>query len=379
MRAFLFLLSLTALPAVAVPYTLADLDVLARQSAYEEFFSHALDVRPSERNDQWEEMVSRMAQIQTSVVLRESAIKAQDFQKTEALFLWPSLRKDDVFKQKRQEIGLRYLKSCLKLSTSSCAEDMKNFWDKDPSDPDLGLKLSEMVETHPGLQIPAWPFLEIALKSPLSEFYCKKTFVMKNLWDKIEIDYIRLGAQGDLLKKIDQTAHPDCLPSLNAEARKRLHYPQSPDDREIAYRILESQSKVDQKTTDFFYTLYLLEHPSKGELFNYSWNRLKELGAAEPRREAVLMTIQRELKNLPDDVFASLDLVKRKAILTHFKNHFPEYLDYYARQCIQFYEGKGSHPNGNPTLNCQSFMASELAVQVLGESKVREFQKAKSI
>jgi hypothetical protein len=103
---------------------------------------------------------------------------------------------------------------------------------------------------------------------------------MKNLWDKIEIDYIRLGAQGDLLKKIDQTAHPDCLPSLNAEARKRLHYPQSPDDREIAYRILESQSKVDQKTTDFFYTLYLLEHPSKGELFNYSWNRLKELGAS---------------------------------------------------------------------------------------------------
>ena len=48
-------------PIVWASYTLADLEVLTQEGNYQEFFSHALDVRPSERQESWKGMVSKMA------------------------------------------------------------------------------------------------------------------------------------------------------------------------------------------------------------------------------------------------------------------------------------------------------------------------------
>ena len=31
----------------------------------------------------------------------------------------------------------------------------------------------------------------------------------------------------------------------------------------------------------------------------------------------------------------------------------PEYLDYYARTCLEYLEGKKVFPRGNPTLHCK--------------------------
>lgn len=379
MRSFLVFLSLFLSPAGwALTYTLDDLGVLVEQNAFEEFFVHALDVRPTERQERWQGMVSKMADSMTASLLKKSEITAQDYKKVEDLMRLIPLKTDDVYRIRRQQIGLRFFKSCLR-NDQPCWSSVKQFWEKDPSDPDLGLKLSELVEDHPSSPLPSWPFLEVALKSPLSEFYCKKPFVMKNLWDKFGIDYIRLGSEGDLLKKIDSTVHPDCLPSLNLEAQRRLLSPVKIEDRELAFKILEAQNKIDQRVTDFFYTLYLLERPSKGELFNYSWNRLKELGASESRRQTVLRMMKRSLKTLPDEIFSSIDVVKRRAVVGHLKANFPEYLDLYVHQCIQYFGGKGSFPEGNPTLNCQDFMASELAPKVLEAEKIKKYEDVKKI
>ena len=362
----------------AVSYSLDDLDILAKENSFEEFFQHAMDVRPTERGERWQGMVSKMADSLTSSILKQSEVTAKDYLKTEDLFNLPSLKTDDVFRLRRQEIALRYFKVCLKAQTP-CWETVKKFWEKDPTDPELGLKLSEFVENSPASPLASWPFLEVALKSSLSEFYCKKPFVMKNLWDKLGIDYIRLGTEGDLLKKIDQTIHPDCIPSLNLEASRRLLSPIKNEDRELAYRILESQGKVDATTKDFFYTVYLLERPSQGELFNYSWSRLKELGTSEIRREKVLRKIKMSLQDLPDEIFSSLDESKRRAITTLFKENFPEYLDYYAHQCIKFFKGVGSFPDGNPTLHCQDLMNSDLAAKIFEPATIKSYQDAKKI
>jgi hypothetical protein len=183
---------------------------------------------------------------------------------------------------------------------------------------------------------------------------------------------------GDLLTKIDQTLHPDCLPSLNKEAQTRLLKPTKSNERELAWQILNAQGKTDKKLTDFFYTVYLLENPSQGELFNYSWNRLKELGASSNRRDDVFKRIK-NLDPLPDELFSSLDELKKKAILSHFKSNFPEYLDFYTRQCIEFYAGKGSFPNGNPTIHCQNMMSSELAPQIIDAELIKRYHDAKKI
>ncbi|MFP5385628.1 MAG: hypothetical protein ACLGHN_06080 [Bacteriovoracia bacterium] len=358
-------------------YTMADLEVLAQDESHQEFFQHAMDVRPSERQEDWKSMVSKMADSFSRRILAKSAIDRNDFQKVEKLFDWPSLKSDDIFRVRRQEVSLRYLKTCLK-GASPCWEDVKAFWEKDKTDPETAFRLAEMTSGLPNSPFSTWTFLEVALKSPLSEFYCKKEFAMSTLWGKIEIDYVKLGPEGDLMVQIDRTVHPDCLPSLILEARKRLYSPPQVTDRELAFQILKSQSKATEDITDFFYTVYLLDNPSKGELFNYSWNRVKELGGTVSRREAVLEKLKK-LDPLPDHIFKTLDDTKKKVVLRHFKTYFPEYLDHYTDQCVNYYGGQGTFPSGNPTVHCQEFMNSELAPLIIDEFKIKKYEEVRKI
>lgn len=361
----------------ASPYNLQDLEVLVAEDAYVEFFEHALDIRPSERQDSWKSMVSRMADSYSRKVLSQTEISKKDFAKMEELFGWATLKTDDIFRGRRQMIGLTYLSKCLKMTTP-CWQDVKAFWEKDKSDPDTAFKLAELGSSFENSPIPTWDFLEVALKSPLSEFYCKKEFALNTLWSKIEMDYVKLGPDGDLMVKIDKTVHPDCLPALINESYKRLNSPPKILDRELAFQILKSQSKATEEIRDFFYTVYLLDNPSKGELFNYSWNRVKELGGTISRREKVLEKLKK-LDPLPDTIFSTLDERKKKVVLMHFKSYFPEYLDHYTDQCVNYYGGKGSFPDGNPTMHCQEFMNSELAPLIIDDFKIQKYEAVRKI
>lgn len=373
---FTVLLSLNAQLCWA-SYTLTDLEVLTQEGNYEEFFAHALDVRPSERQDSWKGMLAKMADGYGRQIVAKSEITKAHFNRIETLYTWPALKTDDVFKLHRQDIGLKYLKTCLK-TTEPCWSDVKRFWEADQKDPDVAFKLAEMTLPFENKTIATWTFLDVAVKSPLSEFYCKRDFVLEAVWSKLEIDYIRLGTSGDFLKKIDETVHPDCLVPLNQWTNKKLHKPDKSMDRELAYQILHAQGKVTPQLTDFFYTVYLLENPSKGELFNYAWNRLQQLSKSIDRREEVLHKLK-NLDPLPDEIFSSMDDVKKRTVLTHFKNNFPEYLYFYSNQCLLYYGGKTTFANGNPTMKCQDLMSSENAGSLVGEDKVRQFKQIRSL
>jgi uncharacterized protein YcaQ len=54
-------LSLTlSLESKAAAYSMVDLEALEKEQSFGEFFAHALDIRPSERNDYWKTMVQNM-------------------------------------------------------------------------------------------------------------------------------------------------------------------------------------------------------------------------------------------------------------------------------------------------------------------------------
>jgi hypothetical protein len=373
----LFTALFSTLTWAQMSYTLADLEVLVSEDSHTEFFTHALDIRPSERQDAWKGMVSKMGDSFTRKILQKVDVQKKDFQKVEELYGWATLKTDDVYRLRRQEIGLRYLKTCLKES-NPCWNDFRAFWERDKGNAETAYRLAELTSGMENSPLSSWSLLEVALKSPLSEFYCKKEFVMDALWGKIEIDYVKLGPEGDLMKKIDQTIHPDCMPVLLGEATKRLYTPPKVFDRELAFQILKSQLKADQAVTDFFYTVYLLDNPSQGELFNYSWNRVRELGGTVSRREVVLKKL-RDLDPLPDAIFSTLDQTKRRVVLNHFKTYFPEYLDHYTDQCVKYYGGKGSFPSGNPTIHCQEFMSSDLAPLIIDDFKIKQYQQVRKI
>lgn len=363
--------------ALGASYNLADLSALFAEGSHKEFLDHALDIRPSERGDDWRGMVSKMALLYAKVTLNQSPIPRKDFKRIEELYRWPSLRQDDVFRSRRNEIGVRYFRSCVK-SDPPCWSDLTAFWKEDSSDPDMAVSLAEMVKDRRDSPYSLWTLLEQPLRTSLSEFYCKKPFVMAALWDKLSLDYLRLGVEGSFLSKIEESIHPDCLPSLTEESLSQVYRPSREGDREIAFEILKSTNRADQKLKDFFYTLYLLERPSQGELMNLAWNNLTELGKSATRRESVMDEMEK-LDPLPDAIMGTLDLTKRRAVLRHFKSNFPEYFDFYSGQCVAYYSGSKKFPKGNPTMKCQDLMNSEMATEVLPESKIEQFKKVKRI
>ena len=91
------------------------------------------------------------------------------------------------------------------------------------------------------------------------------------------------------------------------------------------------------------------------------------------------MILLKKLDPLPDQIFASSDQNKKKAIINHFKAHFPEYLDFYIDQCLSFYQGSVEFKNGNPTIKCQDLMNSDYIHKIIEQDKIIKFKKVKTI
>lgn len=366
-----FVVFTTALSVKAVTYNLDDLKVLAQEGSYKEFLNHALDVRPSLRQEDWKNMVVEMSHLYTKNILAQKLIDKQDFEKIEYIYSWPALKTDELFVARRHEIGLRYLKQCLGANT--CWQEVKDFWEKDKTNPETAYQLAELTKPYEGFPISQWDFLTHSVKSTLSEFYCKKDFVQKEIWSQLEQIYIKLGPKGDLLKRLDELLHPACLTPLNELTQKKLYTPDKSSDRELAFQILKAQFKATTKLEDLFYTIYLLEKPSQGELFNYAWNRVKLLSTLPTRRDAVIEAFK-TLDPIPDEIFASLDEVKVRAIYKHMNDNFPELVTYYFNQCKAYYSGTKTFPNGNPTLHCKEFVQSPRGTALLDPILLGEFK-----
>ena len=372
MQLIVFLFGLFSVISSGAEYTLADLEVLNQEGNYSEFFQHALDVRPSERLEPWNKMVLKMSEKMLEDLLKKNEIKKSDFLLIEKISTWPSLKSDEFFLQKRQDFSLKYLESCLK-KVPACTNELSLFWEHGPHSSDTAMKLAELANNHKELNLNLWTYLSAALNSNLSEFYCKKPFVLDEIWKKLSSTALEQKTDVKILKAIDNTLHPECLKSLNPFVKNKLLAPDAPTDRETAFIVLRSQGKVTLQDEDFFYTVYLLEKPSQGNLFNESWNRIKELGREVERREIIISQIKK-IDPIPDEIFNSMDLLKRKVVLKHIKLHFPEYFNFYIQQCLSYYSGKGQFPNGNPTVNCQKIVESDMASELFTADQIQIFK-----
>jgi hypothetical protein len=352
-------------------YSIEDLEILSKHESIDEFFTHALDIAPRDRTDNWKRLVLRMADIKASKVLQKSQISDIDFREIEKLFSWKIIQDDDVFKMKRRQIGITYLRSCL-LTSSPCLKDFQSFWENDKTDPETSYQIA-LLGLESGQNSPdPWIILKPSLQSPLSEFYCQKESIQKLVWQKLESESVKPSSKGNLLKRIDNLIHPACLKHMLIKARNHFYNNASAHERELSFHLLKTVGKLDATSVDFFYSLYLMETPSQGELFNLSWATLKEMGQNLERREKV-MTLVFKMDLLPDSLLNSLDKLKVKVILRHLQFHFPELLDHYFKRCLEFYQGIGNFPNGNPTLNCKKFLMSKDALGVVDSHKIKLF------
>jgi len=221
-------------------YTLEDLTILKKQKNYFEFLNHALDIRPSKRNKNWEKMVQDMATGFISGAIEKKQISKDYFMFIEKLLSWPSLKNDEFFIIKRNQYGHKYIEECFKETekTNICQKFLLDFW-YNHKDPELGLKLGKIIQKQ-NLNLETWQFYEIATKSPFSTFFCKdknlKTALFKKTIELFNKNIIEEKKEVALLKKL---AHSNCWKTFLPTLKKSL-YSNQQIHREQAFKIIHT-------------------------------------------------------------------------------------------------------------------------------------------
>ncbi|MFN8369645.1 MAG: hypothetical protein U0T83_03360 [Bacteriovoracaceae bacterium] len=345
-------------------YSKADLEILEEQKNYEEFFLHARDILPQNRDFGWDEMVLRMGNSYIKTKLNEDQNNAIAYNFIESIYEWPTLKKDIDFNRLRVQFGIKYFQNC----KEKCLKDYSNFFNKNP-DGDLGLTLGKILNIYDtNLEYDKWNYFKAAANSPFSAKLCLDETLKTNIIEKLS-DLVEHNAKPD---EIELTINNDCWKIIKAELREGL-YSQSRNISLLSYTLLKIKLGLTLKEEQLFQVLFILNGPIIGKTFNESWNTLKKLSTDIKSREAILEELKK-FDPLPGEVFKSFDTTKRKVIFKTLNDTFPEYLDFYAKTCLSYLKGTEKFPNGNPTVECKDFFQTATMTEWQNSSLLNELK-----
>ncbi len=386
------LLTSTAPLRAESSYSLKDLEALEKEKSYQEFFKHASDIRPSERNDYWKEMVASMAEGLLKSLKTKLILNREDFKLTQELALWPVLADNEFFKIHRADLSLKWFEQCLgddATAESKCWSDLTDFWQNPKAFVDMVPKLLRLLKPYLQSSVPdplnpkhrarmivsEYFIIAPILFSDIAELQCQKAEFQEILWSKLKTEWSsELNPQG-LHKILNIHAAKDCWKKLIPKAQGLISQGGLTEETRLAYEFLKNLAALNSPSIEFYSLNYLLGYPVKGELFNHSWATLGKLAKNVSKRESLMQQIQL-WERLPGEVFTQNDEIKKRAVLRHISQNFPNYVDFYAHTCLNFYTGNKKYPQGNPALHCKEFFnTAKSAENALPQSIIQQFEE----
>ena len=335
-------------------YNLKDLEILEEQRNYPDFFLHAKDIRPALRGEYWKKMVRHMAVGWVDYKLKRNIFDGDSFGKIEGVAVWPTLQTDKFFQLKRGDYALKVLEHCFSSRDKEhpvCLGWMEQFWVRSNRTASVGYRLAKLLmeQKHSG----GWRYISDILLKEEAKIYCGK----KLLQDEFLKAMKKVSNSAYGRSEIDKFVHPICWKAMVPGLKKRLlenSHSKSGTMEERVFKILASKGELARSDEDFYFVLFILNGPRVGKTFNQAWNRMKILGEDFSRRQKVLKRLAK-LDPLPDGVVGISSPNKRKTLLNFLSRYFPEYFNHYVKICLNYLEGKGSFPQGNPTIRCREF------------------------
>jgi hypothetical protein len=174
-------------------YTKADLEALAKESAWDELLTHAKDLKPSERDTSWKQLVEQAA------VGRLKDIKDADFKWSSVdgvqsaldgiAEMYPHLKTSKPFALQGGLTMVRALKAC--MNDSYCKESDVDFiikvnqFVKERKDPEIACAAGEMLLTRMTGYTALLSF-ELAVDKGKTSACCKSASVPKAISDGME-------------------------------------------------------------------------------------------------------------------------------------------------------------------------------------------------
>lgn len=338
-------------------YTKADLEILQQGKNFDEFFKHAKDIIPTQRDTSWLNMVSDMASQMVDDYRQNEHFEDKYYDRVQELTSWPELKSDEFFQVKRNAYSLEYLKRCLlNGKKDNCSQKMRTFWKTARKDPDLGHKLLVLAEGF-FPQGNHWEFLEKTISSEYSKYYCHRPLVRRAFDKKIEeIDLDPLEPEKEK-KRLEIMANRECWLKLSAHLNDRLLRTEAKDQIKV-FDLLEVLKLTDKVVREAFLIKYYLEGPKTGRILNLAWTSLEKLSQNYSLRTKVLKKLV-SLDPLPGQIFAHHPGSRTKVLSDHLAKNFPEYINSYSKVCTDYLSGKRTFPYGNPTVHCHDLFKQD--------------------
>ncbi len=352
----LLCLSSEVYSSIKTLYTKTDLEILQGQKSYQEFLAHAKDIPPRERDKSWYEMLSDMGSGLIDNLRKTEKYQRSTFKRIEELASWPEFKRDEFFQVKREAYTLSYLKHCLtKARPRDCREDLLSFWKSSRKDNETGYQLM-LLNLGFFPKTSSYPFIEKTLTSETSHFYCARPMVQSTVYKHLRESDIRFNLENANQNKkdlqLETFANQKCWQKLIPFFKERLFSQSSPMD----FYLLEHLGELSELDKSLWLTLYFLNSPEPGPLFNRAWNTIEKVSQSYHLRGKVFKKLT-QLDPLPGKIFAHPSHTHRKTLTDHLAKNFPEYVAKYSKQCISYLSGEKIFPHGNPTMECHELFS----------------------
>ena len=347
---------LIALPLHAINYTLEDLQVLEKEGDLVELLHHAKDVRPSKRDHVWKKMVLDAAIKQTTSWHDQKVFERKDFKLLQKIGLWNNLSTSVDFMTISNQYAKRYIQNCIEKKYDYCLDDLFSFWHSSNKTAETAYFTAVRIEKL-APQINLWPFISHLTKSEDAKKYCESDLVKEETLKKLKEVILVTDKRKRVLSKMDLYLNDQCFLAFQAELKNAL-LKDDQNQKIFAYTLLNAKKMLNEREKDLFLTIYLLGSPIVGDTFNEAWSNLIKIGANHKRRSGLFRQMT-QIDPLPDDIFSHPDELKKKTVFNLFKSNFPEYLEHYAKTCVQFLAGEKVFEAGNPTIHCNEFYELE--------------------
>lgn len=219
--------------------------------------------------------------------------------------------------------------------------------------PDIALNIVNLIDEY-NLPIDKSSYVKFIATGPTAQFYCAKANVKTVVLEELQKLYTSSAKPKDFLAQLSTVANDECIKHIIPDLQQYITNI-DPKYSEVSFHLLKHLKVLDQLSGDVFLISYIMNNPVVGETFNEAWNKLEELGKNYDQRMKVLDCFKH--KNfLPDELINSPNIEKRNVLLNKMSANFPEYLDYYARTCLDYLSGKKKFPYGNPTKHCRTLI-----------------------
>ncbi|EQC48065.1 hypothetical protein M900_1110 [Bacteriovorax sp. Seq25_V] len=373
--AIILLISLCANTIARETYTKDDLKVLFKQKSYQEYLDHYLDIRPTQRDEDWKKMTLEMLALSIKTATEKKEFSNQTFDSILGYLSNATLKTDHYAQFIFAKYALGFFQVCVD-SKSNCQSKLQEYWSSSKRFVEIDQQLFHLAQVISS-EIADQVLISI-LNDDSSKIYCSKMENFKNIKALLIKTVSSQDSTDQTFKNVAHIMDESCRKAIASELKKETITTKNNSEREKLYKYLKAFQMTDEKFEATALTLYLLNGPAIGDVFNFAWNKLSGLSQDHKLRETVLENIK-SFQTLPDDIVNISDQKRSDVIITYINKNFPEYFEVYTRACIDYYSGARSFPKGNPTLYCDKFIERSKKKNWVSEALIQRYIKAKKI